>query len=227
MDCIQYTVRCFLLMQPVREPTSVVVQKETCRWKNNPIHYIMLRRVASMGRLLEVAVAIIILSLTLPPVAEAATTVTVPSGTKVPIRFLEAVDSDTAKAGQRLRFRVSEDVVVGRRVVIRYNTPAQGIIDAVNPPGTLGKNARVHISSIRTTAVDGRSVGLRPVEISPEGLRQAKDTGGAVATGTAGLILLGPVGIVAAVLVRGGHVSIPAGTVGVAFTAAPTRVRAR
>lgn len=181
-----------------------------------------------MNRLLKAAAAVIIIvSFTLPPVAEAATTVVVPSGTKVPIRFLEAVDSRTAKVGERVSFRVSEDVVAGGRIVIRYNTAAHGTIDAVNPPGSLGKNARVHISSIRTTAVDGRSVGLRPVEISPEGLRQAKDTGGAVATGTAGLVLLGPVGIVAAVLVRGGHVSIPAGTVGVAFTAAPVRVRAR
>lgn len=180
-----------------------------------------------MSLLLKAAVVVIIMSLTLPPLAEAATTVTIPSGTKVPIRFLAAMDSRTAKVGERVRFRVSEDVVVGGRVVIRYNTAANGTIDAVNPPGTLGKNARVHISSLRSTAVDGRSVGLRPVEISPEGLRAAKDTGGAVAAGTAGLVLLGPVGIVAAVLVRGGHVSIPAGTLGVAFTAAPVRVRAR
>ncbi|MGH2375140.1 MAG: hypothetical protein ACRDIC_16935 [bacterium] len=179
------------------------------------------------GLLKAAVVVIIVVSLTLPPVAHAATTVLVPSGTKVPIRFLEAADSQTAKAGQRVRFRVSEDVVAAGKIVIRFNTPAQGTIDAVSPPGTLGKNARVHISSLRTTAVDGRSIGLAPVEISPEGLRQAKDTGGAVAAGTAGLVLIGPVGIVAAVLVRGGHVSIPAGTVGVAFTAAPVRVRAR
>lgn len=181
-----------------------------------------------MSRLGNAALAlIIVITLALPPIAQAATTVLVPVGTKVPIRFVEAIDSRTAKVGQRVRFRVSEDVAVGGRAVIRFNTAAQGIIDAVNPPGSLGKNARVHISSLRTTAVDGRSVGLAPVEISPEGLRQAKDTGGAVAAGTAGLVLLGPVGIVAAVLVRGGHVSIPAGTVGVAFTAAPVRVRAR
>ena len=181
-----------------------------------------------MSGLVKAAVmVIIIVSLTLPPVAQAATTVLVPSGTKVPIRFLGAMDSRTAKVGERVSFRVSEDVVVGGRVVIRHDTAANGTIDAVNPPGSLGKNARVHISSLRTTAVDGRSIGLAPVEISPEGLRQAKDTGGAVAAGTAGLVLIGPVGILAAVLVRGGHVSIPAGTVGVAFTAAPVRVRAR
>lgn len=182
-----------------------------------------------MIRALRTALAVILaIGLVLPPVAEAAAmTTTVPAGTKVPIRFLAAMDSRTVKVGQRVNFRVSEDVVVNGRTVIRLNTPTLGIVDAVNPPGSLGKNARVHISSLRTTAVDGRRIGLNPVEISPEGLRQAKDTGGAVAAGTAGLVLLGPVGIVAAVLVRGGHVSIPAGTVGVAFTAARETVRAR
>lgn len=182
-----------------------------------------------MSRVFTAAVAAIVgISLALPPASLAqGRTVLVSSGTKVPVRFLEALDSRTAQAGQRVRLRVSEDVVVSGKVVIRFNTAVQGTIDAVNPPGSLGKNARIHISSIRTAAVDGRSVGLGPVEITPEGLRQAKDTAGAVAAGTAGLVLIGPVGILAAVMVQGGHVSIPAGTVGVAFTAAPVRVRAR
>ncbi len=172
-----------------------------------------------------VALIVILASLLLPVQAHAATEVVVPMAAKVPLNFVGKLESQTAKEGQTVRMRVAADVVVGRRVVIRKGASAQGLISSVSPPGIFGQNARIHISFIKVTAVDNRPVRVSPIDVTPDSLRETADTGGAVATSAVGLILLGPIGIAAGALVRGGHVSVPAGAVAVTATLAAVRIK--
>lgn len=181
-----------------------------------------MRAVRSLG---SVALIAVLVSLLLPARAQAATEVLVPMATKVPLSFINKLDSQTAKEGQTVRMRVAADVVVSRRVVIRKGASAQGLISSVSPPGIFGQNARVHIAFIKVTAVDNRPVRVSPVDITPDSLKETADTGGAVATSAAGLILLGPIGIAAGALVRGGHVSVPPGAVAVTATLAAVRIK--
>lgn len=158
------------------------------------------------------------LVLSVPPAAFAQTEVMVPSGTQVPLSFATRVDSSAVHEGEAVPFTVAQDVLVERRVVVRKGTSAQGIITSVSPPGIFGKSARVHIDFINTLGADGLPVKLSPVDITPENFREAKDTGGAVGTSVAGLILLGPVGLAAGALIRGGHVVVPPGVVAITAT---------
>lgn len=146
--------------------------------------------------------------------ANAGSTVSVPGGTEVLLKFLTPVDSGTAKEGDEIKFEVVGDVVVGRVIVFRMGDPGRGTVTDVSQPGIFGKNARVHIAFIQATAADGRPVRLSPLDVTPESVREVKDVGGAGASSLAGAILLGPLGLAAGAFVHGGQVSVPAGAVG-------------
>jgi len=167
------------------------------------------------------------ISLSVTPYADARAGVKVQAGTKVPLRFLKELDSSTAQQGQRINFRVASNVIVNRSVVIRAGAAAHGIVESVAREGQFGQDARIRIGFVETTGVDGRPIRLAPIDITPNSLRQVKDTGGAVATSVVGAVLLGPVGLAAGAMVRGGHIKVPAGAIVVAATAANIEVRPR
>lgn len=168
-----------------------------------------MRRIVALAAALTLAA-----SLTGLAPALAGTAVTVPMGTKVLLKFTTPVDSSTIKEGATVKFEVASDVLVDRYVIFRLGTPAQGVVTDVSKPGIFGKNARVHISYIQATAVDGRPVRLSPLDVTPETVRQVQDVGGAAGSSLAGAILLGPIGLAAGVLIHGGNVNVPAGAVG-------------
>lgn len=145
--------------------------------------------------------------------------VTVPAGTIVPLRFETPVDSGTIKQGTTVRFTVATDVLIDRTVVFRQGTPAEGVVTDVSKAGIFGKNARVHINYIEADATDGRPVRLAPLEVTPDSMKQTADVGAAGATAITGAILLGPIGLAAGALIRGGDVSIPAGALGTSSVA--------
>jgi hypothetical protein len=158
-------------------------------------------------------------ALSIAPWGHASAQVTVPTGTQVALRFSAPVDSSTVKEGDTVMFTVASDVVVDRTLVIKQATVAQGLVVAVTQPGMFGRNARVQIEFVQTTAVDGRPISLAPVSVTPNTIREARDTGGAVGASVAGIILLGPLGVAGGALIRGGHVNVPAGAVAVTSTA--------
>jgi hypothetical protein len=168
--------------------------------------------------------ALVAITLALIP-AHAAEVVTVPAGTKVLLRFEMPVDSGTIKEGMTVTFTVATDVLVGRAVVFRAGTPAQGIVTDVSKPGIFGKNARVHIGYIEVAAADGKPVRLAPLEVTPESVRQVADVGAAGATALTGAILLGPIGLAAGALIHGGNVNLPAGAVGTSSVAEDFQAR--
>ena len=179
-----------------------------------------MRRIAALAACIALAPAVAFAAAP-PPAAPAppaprpvsiGTPVVVPHGTKVPLRFLTEVDSSTVKDGASVDFEVAADVLVDRYVVFHTGTPAHGVVTDVSGPGIFGKNARVHIEYHQAASVDGRPARLSPLDVSPETVQQVKDVGAAAGTAVAGAILLGPIGIAAGALWRGGQVKAPVGS---------------
>jgi hypothetical protein len=166
-------------------------------------------------------------ALSITPWGRASAQVTVPTGTQVALRFSAPLDSGTVKEGDTIPFTVASDVVVDRTLIIKQGTPAQGLVVSVTKPGIFGRNARVQIDFVQTAGVDGRPISLAPVGVTPASTREARDTGGAVGASVAGVLLLGPLGLAGGALVRGGHVSVPAGAVAVTSTAPQTTASAQ
>lgn len=146
--------------------------------------------------------------------ANAGTMVQVPVGTTILLKFLAPLDSSTVQEGTIVKFEVAADTRVNLAPIFLLGAHAQGTVTDVSPPGVFGANAVVHIGFIQAMAVDGRLVRLSPLDVTSNSIRQIKDMGGADAANAAGTILLGPLGLAGGALVRGGHVSVPAGAVG-------------
>jgi hypothetical protein len=150
------------------------------------------------------------LILSLTALAQAQSQVDVPAGTKIALRFINRMDSATAVPDQRVDFRVATHGIVNRRIVIREGTEAHGIVVAVVQDASSASDLRTRIAFIETTAVDGNTVRLARVEITPAALRQVNDPIAAVPTTPVGSILVGN-GVPLRSLIRDGQVSIPAG----------------
>jgi hypothetical protein len=132
----------------------------------------------------------------------------VPPGTEVVLIFDEALSSDTAKVGERVRLHVADDVMVGSDVAIRKGVGASGVIAKVGKRERYGVNASMRLALNPVTSVSGAMIALRP---RSEGQRVGRKTGEAAAGTVAGAALLGPVGLVGGYFVAGQKAEIKAG----------------
>jgi len=143
--------------------------------------------------------------------ASAASSVWVPKDTKVGLRFLTPVASDKIAKGAQVNFKVVADVTQDRHVVIRSGTPSAGTVTEVAKPGIYGQDAKVVIGFIAVNGVDGRPIKLTDVVASKAMI--SKGRAGAAGATVAGLILLGPIGLLGGAFIRGNNVEVPTGTV--------------
>ncbi len=133
---------------------------------------------------------------------------TLKEGTEVKLIFDQLVSSKTAKAGDRVKLHVGESVLVDGKTVIPAGIEAHAVISHVGKKGVYGKNASLQLT-ISPLGVDGTSVELQPRQ-KGKAYKGSKTDKAAIATG-AGAVLLGPVGLVGGVFVRGKEVKIKPG----------------
>lgn len=130
----------------------------------------------------------------------------IPGGTVVLLEFLQDLSSRKAKKGDEIKLRVYTDVVVNGKTMIRQDAPARGIVTDVKKPGPFGKRSRLRLRLEEVKDVNGDLVRLDPYS---SGGRYRPE--GAGASG-AGLLVLGPAGIVGGAFIKGSHITIKQGT---------------
>ena len=108
-----------------------------------------------------------LVSLMLSTTPASATTAQLPEGTVVHVRLISPITSETAKAGDRLHFVVTSDVVSDGVVVIARRTPAEGAIVAARRAswGFIWHRAKLAFTYIQTTGVDGQLIRLRALSL--------------------------------------------------------------
>lgn len=134
--------------------------------------------------------------------------VDVPAETLVEIQLLTDVDSAKSKVGDSVEYQVASNVEIDGRIVIPKGTRGVGKVTEVTKAGSLGKNGRVVIDFGSISAFDGTTIRLRISEKATEENRRLELAAGA---SMAGVILLGPVGLVGGYFVKGEDVQIQAG----------------
>jgi hypothetical protein len=130
----------------------------------------------------------------------------IPPGTPVTLQFMQDVTTRTAAKDQRIKLRVYTDVVVNGKTLLRQDAPATGIVTKVRKPGRFGKRAELKIRLESVTDASGRRVAL---ESYSSGDRFRAEGPGAAG---AGLLVLGPVGLVGGAFIKGNHITIDQGT---------------
>ena len=148
------------------------------------------------------------------PPANAGTTVQVPAGTTVPLKFLAPLDSSAVQEGTTVTFEVAADVLVNRLPIFLRGAHAQGTVTDVSPPGLFGGNVVVHIGFVRAMAVDRRLVYLSPLDVT-NSVRLVKDIEGSRhGKGRQRQSFWTRLGLRQVRWFHGGHFSVPAGAVG-------------
>ena len=138
----------------------------------------------------------------------ASTHINLPAGTLVQLRLTDPVSSRGAKPGDVGNLRGADDVYLGTKLVIRKDETTTATITEVRGPRNWGRSARLGFEFGAVKAVDGTAVALGPWS---KETRKEESMGYAAGATVGGAVLLGPVGLVGGMFVKGNHVELPAG----------------
>jgi hypothetical protein len=119
------------------------------------------------GGNMKKAIAIAILALF--TFTASAQTISLPDNTAVNITLSDTLSSATAEVGDRVRFTVEQDVLVGNDVVIKAGTLALGHITLAEHKKWAGRGGKLALQVDSTTGVDGRKIDLSASPIARNG----------------------------------------------------------
>jgi len=132
-----------------------------------------------------------------------------PNDTLVKIQTVTPLDTHTSRAGDKVLFQAAEDVTVGGALVIAKGALGSGKVIKVERSKNFGRDAKMEIAFDSIAALDGSKIDTVLGDKAKEQTRSmAKAAGAAVA----GLVVLGPIGVVGGAFVHGEEVKMPAGT---------------
>lgn len=145
---------------------------------------------------------------------DAAGLVTVPALTPVAVRLEEPISSNKNKPGDHFRITVAEDVRIGDALVIPAGSAGEGEVIHAAKPGAGGKAGEL-ILAARYVRVGDVEVRLRSFALGAVGKDQSVNS-------LAASMLVGPF----AMFVKGGVITVPPATLGIAKTALEFRLPA-
>lgn len=115
-----------------------------------------------------------------PPVRK----VMVPGGTAFAVRLVDALDSETAQAGQTFHASLSDPVYVNDEVVIPQNADVEGRVVSVKSAGHFQGQSELVLELTRLT-INGKTYGLQTNQWSKQGTSRGKRTAATVGGGAA------------------------------------------
>ena len=135
--------------------------------------------------------------------------VSVPADTLVKIALVDPVNAKNLKVGDTIRYKVSDDVVLDDYLVFAKGEPGEGTVTKVKQAQNFGRNAEVEIDFKQTKSIDGTEVDTF---IGDKAKEEMKSYAMAAGASLAGVLLLGPIGIIGGAFVKGENVNLPEGT---------------
>ncbi len=127
----------------------------------------------------------------------------------VKIKIITPLDTKSNRAGDAVAFQAAEDVYIGGVLVIGKGAPGTGKVTKVEPARNFGRDAKLEISFDSVVAIDGTNLATLLGEKAKE---ETKSMAAAAGATVAGLVVLGPIGIVGGAFVQGQDITIPADT---------------
>lgn len=133
----------------------------------------------------------------------------VPSGTLIKIALSAPVTTKNIKVGDIVPFHVKEDVIVDGVLVFVKGAKGEGKVTKVSPAKNFGRNAELLVEFEKTKTMEGTFVETFVGEASKNEMERM---GFAAGASIAGMVLLGPIGIIAGAFVKGKNIELPEGT---------------
>ena len=134
--------------------------------------------------------------------------VVVPADTLVQIALMTPIDTATDRVGDIIKFQVAEDVLVDNVLVFPKGAIGEGVITKVTPAKSFGRNAKLEIDFHSLVAFDGTT---QDTILGEKAKEQTKTLAAAAGASVVGLAVLGPVGLVGGIFVKGEELQVPEG----------------
>ena len=136
-------------------------------------------------------------------------TVTLPKDTLVKIKLITPLDSKKNKTGDSVEFEVAEDLYAAGMMVLPKGAAGAGKLTKVEQAQNFGRDAKLEVNFEKVTALD---LTIVPTLLGEKAKKETESVATAAGAGFAGMILLGPIGVVGAAFVHGKNITVPAGT---------------
>lgn len=125
------------------------------------------------------------------------------------IKLITPLNTRTSRAGDAIRFQVADDIYVDGSLIIPKGAQGVGKVDKVEESKNFGRDAKIQINFDSVDSIDG---SLIRTVLGEKAKAENKSLATAAGASVAGMMILGPVGIVGGAFVHGKDVEIPAGT---------------
>ena len=135
--------------------------------------------------------------------------VNVPKNTLIKVALVDAINTKNLKKGDAIRYKVAADVIVDGKLVFAKGEPGDGVVLKVKQARNFGRNAELDVDYKQTKSIDGTYVATF---VGEEAKQEMKNLALAAGASVAGMVLLGPIGIIGGAFVNGKNIELPAGT---------------
>ncbi len=147
--------------------------------------------------------------------------VTIPANTVMKFRFMDELSPAKSKAGDYVRLELTHDLIVNQCLVAPAGSLLMTEVRNVKRPGMFGVPGEVRLSFNELIPLGPQRPPVSVGEEAQNAIKEARRAGdrgegaivGAGAVSIAGAALLGPLGLVSGVFIRGNSIKIPAGSV--------------
>ena len=137
------------------------------------------------------------------------TQVTVPANTLVKISLVTPINAKNLKAGDVIKYQAAEDVIENDMLIITKGAPGEGVIKKVTQAKNFGRDAEIEMDFKDIEAVDGNPLAMI---LGEEAKKNMEQMGMAAGASLAGMLVLGPIGIIGGAFVKGKNINLPEGT---------------
>lgn len=134
---------------------------------------------------------------------------TIPANTLAKVALVDRLNAKNLKKGDVVRFKAAEDVIEDGMLLFTEGAAGEGVVTKVSQAKNFGRNAEVEVDFKYLTAVDGRQLDMVLGEESKKSMEQL---GMAAGASLAGMLVLGPIGIIGGAFVNGKNIDLPEGT---------------
>ena len=147
--------------------------------------------------------------------------VTIPANTVMKFRFMDELSPAKSKAGDSVRLELADDLIVNQNLVAPAGSLLVTEVRAVKRPGMFGIPGEVRLSFNELKPLGPQKAPVYIGKESEKAVKSARTAGGrgegavigAGAASIAGAVLLGPVGLVSGMFIRGNSIKIAEGSV--------------
>lgn len=129
--------------------------------------------------------------------------------TLVVVEFLNKVGSKISQEGDPVEFAAAEDVIVDNVLLIPTGSKAFGTVTKAKKAGAFGKDGRLELDFKNIHGFDGTEL---PLCLGEKAVEENKRIAAAAGASFAGVVLLGPVGLVGGAFIKGKNIVIEEGS---------------